>query len=127
MLYWHLTYKYGIWVDFNADIGPGFYIGHFGGIFISEEVKIGRNCNISQGIVIGKRNRGEKKGCPVLGDKVYVGAGAKIIGKIKIGNNVAIGVNSVVVDDIPDNSVVVGIPGKVISSKGSEDYVDNLI
>jgi len=64
---------------------------------------------------LGRVNRGNKKGFPVIGNNVYIGPGAKIIGNVHIGNNVAIGANCVVTHDIPDNGVVVGIPGKVIS------------
>lgn len=84
---------------------------------------IGKNCNISHGVTIGQTNRGENKGCPLLGNNIYIGPGAKIIGGIRIGNNVAIGANCVVTKDIPDNSVVVGIPGKVISKEGSKGYI----
>jgi serine O-acetyltransferase len=65
-------------------------------------------------------------GYPILGDNVYIGPGAKIIGGIKIGNNVAIGANCVVTKNIPDNSVVVGIPGRVISQDGVTGYIDNI-
>ena len=74
---------------------------------------------------MGQVNRGAKKGSPVIGDNVYVGAGAKVIGKVLIGNNVAIGANCVVIQDVPDQAVVVGIPGKVVSNNGSYDYVNN--
>ena len=104
-------------------IGAGFYIGHFGGIVVSPKAKIGNNCNLSQGVTIGRVNRGPKKGYPTIGNNVYVGPGAKIIGAIDLGNNVTIGANCVVTKDIPDDSVVVGIPGKVISSEGSDGYV----
>ena len=67
----------------------------------------------------------KKKGSPIIGDNVYIATGAKIIGAIKIGNNVAIGANCVVTKDIPDNAVVVGVPGKVISYEGSKGYVNN--
>jgi serine O-acetyltransferase len=85
---------------------------------------IGRNCNISPGVILGKGNRGKNRGYPTLGDNVYIGPGAKIVGGVKIGNNVAIGANCVVTKDIPDGSVVVGVPGRVISQKGSEGYVN---
>lgn len=91
---------------------------------INEAVSIGRNCNISQGVTLGQANRGKRKGAPIIGDNVYIGAGAKIIGKVKIGNNVAIGANCVVTKDIPDNAVVVGVPGKVISYEGSKYYIN---
>ncbi|MFC2064935.1 serine O-acetyltransferase [Chloroflexota bacterium] len=74
---------------------------------------------------MGKANRGEREGYPVIGDNVYIGPGAKIIGKVHVGNNVAIGANCVVTKDVPDNAVVAGVPGRVISMKGSEGYVEN--
>jgi serine O-acetyltransferase len=118
------THKYGISVPFQTEIGPGFYIGHFGGIVISAKSKIGKNCNVSQGVTLGRANRGRNKGYPTVGDNVYLGPGAKIVGAVKIGNNVAVGANCVVTKDIPDDAVVVGVPGEVISSRGSEDYVN---
>ena len=122
----HYKYKYGIDIPDSITIGSGFYIGHFNCIVVSPKVVIGKNCNISQGVTIGKANRGKKKGYPTIGDNVYIAPGAKIIGNIKIGNNVAIGANCVVIEDVPDNAVVVGVPGKVISYEGSQGYV-NLI
>lgn len=116
-------YKYGISIPFNTEIGFGFYIGHFGSIIVNPKVKIGKNCNISQNVTLGHKVRGENRGSPVIGDNVYIAPGVKIFGNINIGNNVAIGANCVVTKDIPDNGVVVGIPGKVISNEGSEGYV----
>lgn len=120
----NLTYKLGISIPYNTKIGSGFYIGHFGGIVVNERSIIGKNCNISHGVTLGQANRGKNKGCPILGDNVYIGPGAKIVGAVKIGNNVAIGANCVVTSDIPDNAVVVGNPGHVISYKGTIDYVN---
>jgi len=121
----HYTYKFGIGIQFMTEIGSGFYIGHFSGIFIYPDCKIGKNCTISQGVTIGAANRGKNKGFPMISDNVYIGPGAKIIGAVKVGNNVAIGANCVVTKNIPDNAVVVGVPGKVISHEGSEGYVTN--
>lgn len=121
-----LKYKLGISINPFTEIGSGFYIGHFGGIFIHGGSVIGKNCNISQDVTIGQKNRGQFKGYPVIGDNVYIGPGAKIIGGIRIGNNVAIGANCVVTKDIPDDSVVVGIPGRVISKAGSVGYVEKI-
>lgn len=121
----HYTYKFSIGIQFITDIGSGFYIGHFGGVFIYPNCRIGKNCNISQGVTIGNANRGKNKGCPIIGDNVYIGPGAKIIGAVNIGDHVAIGANCVVTKDVPDFGVVVGVPGKVISYDGSTGYVNN--
>lgn len=91
-------------------IGGGLYLGHPYNITINHGAKIGRNCNIHKGAVIGQANRGSRKGCPVLGDKVYVGINAAIVGKITIGDDVMIAPNSFVNIDIPSHSVVFGNP-----------------
>jgi serine O-acetyltransferase len=121
----HLEVKYGISISDRTEIGCGFYIGHFGGIVIHPEAVIGDNCNISQGVTIGQSNRGNRAGNPVIGNYVYIGPGAQIFGHIFVGDHAAIGANAVVTKDIPENSVVVGVPGRVISSNGSTDYVLN--
>ena len=121
----HLSFKLGISIPYNTRIDKGFYIGHFGGIVINSDTVIGINCNISQGVTLGQANRGKNKGTPIIGNNVYIGPGAKIVGAVKVGNNVAIGANCVVTKDIADNSVVVGIPGRVISDKGAVGYVHN--
>jgi serine O-acetyltransferase len=118
-------YRLGISIHPGTDIGPGFYIGHFGGIVVSARSQIGRNCNISQGVTIGKAHGGRRAGYPVIGDNVYIGPGAKIIGAVRIGNNVAIGANCVVTKDAPDNAIVVGIPGEVISLDGSTAQINH--
>lgn len=120
----HLTHKMGISIGAATSIGSGFYIGHFGGIVVNSRARIGDNCNISQGVTLGKANRGKNKGYPIIGDNVYIGPGAVVVGNIQVGNNVAIGANCVVTHDVPDHAVVVGIPGRVISLDGSEGYVN---
>lgn len=117
-------YRFGIDIPPTTNIGSGLYIGHFGGIIINGSCTIGKNLNISQGVTIGKSNRGKRKGVPIIGDNVYIGPGAKLIGGIKIGDNVAIGANCVVINDVPCDAVVVGIPGKIISYKGSVGYIN---
>ncbi len=119
----HYVYKYGISIPYVTNIGSGFVIGHFGGIFVSERTVIGKNCTITQGVTVGKANRGKNKGHPTIGDNVYIGAGAKVIGRVKVGDNVAIGANCVVTRDVPDNAVVAGVPCEIISYEGSKDYV----
>ncbi|MEN1925807.1 serine acetyltransferase [Luteimonas sp. MJ293] len=116
-------FRYGISISEHTRIGPGFYIGHFGGIIVHPDAVIGRNCNISQGVTIGQSNRGARVGVPVIGDNVYIAPGAKIVGGVRIGNNVAIGANAVVIADVPDNSVAVGVPAKVHAG-GSQGYVN---
>lgn len=120
-------HRFGISIPYNTEIGPGFYIGHFGGIVVSPDVKIGRNCNINHGVTIGSTYSGKNPGTPTIGDGVYCGPGSKVIGGIEIGNNVAIGANCVVTCSIPGESVVIGVPGKIISRKGSYDYVVNKV
>lgn len=123
----HYQFKYGISIPYNTDIGPGFYIGHFGGIVVSCEAKIGSNCNINHGVTIGATYGGKYPGNPVIMDKVFLGPGSKIIGAITIGNDVAVGANCVVTKPVPDSGVVVGIPGEVVSSDGSGNYVINTV
>ena len=118
-------YKLGISIPWRTVIGPGFFIGHFSGIVVGVNAVIGKNCNISQCVTIGRLNRGERKGSPVIGDDVYIGPGAVVVGKVVVGNRVAVGANCVVMADIPDGGVVVGVPGRVISSAGSAGYVGN--
>jgi len=97
----------------STDIGPGFYIGHPFGILVSPNSKIGKNFTITHYVTIGARGLGVK-GSPILGDNVFIGSGAKIIGPVKIGNNVRIGTNSVVLKDVPNNTLVVGVPAKIV-------------
>jgi serine O-acetyltransferase len=123
-MYRRYMFKFGISIPYQTPIGSGFYIGHFGGIVVSSGATIGANCNISQGVTIGQINRGAKKGTPHIGDNVYIGPGAKVLGHISIGNNVAIGANAVVINDVPDNAVVVGVPARLISHDGSADYIN---
>lgn len=122
--YNHYKFKFGINIPFITQIGKGFYIGHFGCIVVNQGTIIGNNVNISQGVTVGATNRGDKTGPPIIGNEVYIGPGAKIIGAIKVGNNVAIGANAVVTHDVPDNAVVGGVPARIISMKGTEGYVN---
>jgi serine O-acetyltransferase len=114
--YHRIRAKWGIEIPRSVEIGEGFYIGHFGGITISPAARIGRNAALSQGVTIGVSGQGAKRGAPTIGDDVYIGAGAKVIGKIHIGNNVKIGANAVVYKDVPDNAVVALDPGFIILS-----------
>ena len=123
----HLEYKYGISIPYNTDIGLGLYIGHFGGKVVSYEARIGRNCNINHRVTIGATYGGKFPGVPSIFDNVFLGPGSKIIGGITVGNNAAVGANCVVMEPVPDDGVVVGIQGEVISYKGSGNYVVNTV
>ena len=114
----------GIHIRPDIDIGPGFYIGHFGCIFLGGNTKIGKFFNISQECTIGYAGRGEKRGLPELGDYVHMAAGAKILGKIKVEDHAAIGANAVVTKDVPKNAVVAGVPARIISYNSSKDFIE---
>jgi serine O-acetyltransferase len=107
----------------EVEIGKGLFLPHAHGIVLHPEVKLGDYCTISQDVTIGLGGRGEKQGVPKIGSRVYIAPGAKIFGKIEIGNDVAIGANAVVTKDLPDKAVAVGIPAKVISYQGSGDFL----
>lgn len=113
----------GVVIPIQADIGKGLYIGHYGGIWIGP-IRMGSWCNISQDVTIGVGGTGENRGIPEVGSRVYFGPGAKVFGKIKIGNNVAIGANAVVSKSLPDNAVVLGNPGRIISYEGSTGLIE---
>lgn len=110
LIHLHYKYKFGIQIPFKCDIEGGFNISHFNCIVVHTKVKIGKRCYIMQGVTLGIA----KEKVPEIGDCVSLGAGSKVIGGVKIGNNVTIGANCVVTKDIPDNVVVVGIPGYIV-------------
>lgn len=119
------AYKYGFQIPYSTDIGEGFYIGHYGTIVIHGKAKIGRNCNVTHGVTIGQTNRGKLKGCPTIGNNVWIGTGSVIVGNIKIGSNVLIAPNSYVNIDIPDNSQVMGNPFKIVAKENPcEGYIN---
>ena len=110
----------GIEIHPGAEIGSEFFIDHGTGCVIGETSEIGNNVTLFSGVVLGGTDINPVKRHPTLGDNVVVGTGAKILGPVKIGDNVKIGANSVVVTNVPPNSVVVGVPGRVISRKGDK-------
>ncbi len=113
----------GISLPYTARIGHSFYIGHFGNIIINANAIIGDNCNISQGVTIGVSGRGENRGVPIIGNNVYMGANATVVGKINVGDGAVIGANSLVIKDVPPNTTVLGVPAVVISNNDSTDYI----
>lgn len=118
-----LSLLLGVYMDPSTEIGPGLFIGHACGIIVNRRCRIGHNCSISAHVTLGRKSREPREGCPSLGDRVYVGPGAVIIGQIHIGNDAAVGANAVVTKDVPAMAVVAGIPAQVISDRGSEGYV----
>ncbi len=104
----------------GAKIGKEFFIDHGIGVVIGETAEIGDNVTLYQGVTLGGTSLKREKRHPTIGKNVVVGAGAKLLGPITIGDNVRIGANSVVTQDVPDNSVVVGVPGRVISREGEK-------
>ena len=121
-----MAIRFGISLPPQTELGPGFYIGHYGGIVVHPEVKFGRNCNLSQGVTVGLASRGDRFGCPIVGDRVYIGPGAKIFGAIEIGDDAAIGANAVVTRSVGAFSVAVGVPARVVSNRGSSGYIANI-
>lgn len=102
----------GIEVPCEVVVGRNFVIDHFGGIVISGYARFGDDCRIRNGVVVGLKNVSEPI-APIIGNNVDIGAGAKVLGNIRIGNNVVIGCNAVVLIDVPDDALAVGVPATV--------------
>jgi len=105
----------GIEIHPGAKIGEGLFIDHGMGVVIGETAEIGDDCHILQGVTLGGTSMHRTKRHPTLGDGVVVGAGAKLIGAVEIGDHARIGAGSVVVTNVPENATVVGVPGHVVS------------
>lgn len=128
MAFYHLWWKTveittGISISPDCKIGPGLYIGHFGGIILHTDVVIGRDCNLSQGVTIGLGRREGVWGAPTLGDRVYIAPGAKVIGPIHLASGTVVGANAVVTHGTNPDEVVAGVPARVVSTKGSGDFI----
>lgn len=106
--------KTGIEIHPGAEIGKGLFIDHGNGVIIGETTIIGDNCTLYQGVTLGGTGKEQGKRHPTLGNNVMVSAGAKIIGSFKIGDNSKVGAGSVVLEAVPPNSTVVGVPGRVV-------------
>ena len=122
-----LRQKYGLELD-SFRIGRGLYLGHPYNISVSEYAEIGDNCNLNKGVTLGAENRGERAGAPILGNRVWVGTNAVLVGKITIGDNVLIAPNAYVNMDVPSDSIVLGNPAKIISNRpdATEGYINNV-
>lgn len=106
--------KTGIEIHPGAEIGKGLFIDHGNGVIIGETTIIGDNCTLYQGVTLGGTGKEQGKRHPTLGNNVMVSAGAKVLGSFKIGDNSKIGAGSVVLEEVPPNSTVVGVPGRVV-------------
>lgn len=127
-LRYRVEHKYGVNFGLKrlAKIGHGLYLGHPFCIDVNSEALIGNNCNIGKCVTIGKENRGKRQGAPKVGDFVWIGAGAVIVGKVTIGNDVLIAPNAYVNFDVPPCSIVFGNPGKIVPRKNAvEGYINN--
>ncbi|MEP7022219.1 MAG: serine acetyltransferase [Actinomycetota bacterium] len=120
-----MTALTGIQIDVQAHIGPGLKIPH-GGKIVVGPVRIGRNCDLFQGVTLGGGmsmttvdDRDSSPGPPTLGNRVWVGPGAVIAGDVTVGDDVAVGANSLLVRNVPSRAVVVGVPARVVSRRGS--------
>ena len=120
--------KKGIEIDSNVKIGPGLFIAHSYNITVNDSVIIGSNCNIHKGVLIGQENRGKRKGTPVIGNSVWIGINACIVGAVTIGDDVLIAPNAYVNCDVPSHSVVIGNPCKIIyRENATEGYINNRV
>ncbi len=122
-----ITSRFNVEIPHSSNLGKGLYFGHFMNIVINQNVVIGENCNIMQGVTIGHESRGNRKGSPKIGDRVLFGPNSVIVGNIKIGSDVLIAPLSFVNFDVPDFSVVMGNPGKIVSNKGSIGYINKIL
>lgn len=106
----------GVELPCEVRVGKNFRIDHFGDVIISGYARFGDNCIVRNGVTVGLKNI-EETVAPTLGNSVNIGAGAKLLGPIIIGDNVDIGANAVVITSVPDNSIAVGIPARIIAKK----------
>ena len=124
----NLSQKTNIQIPYTTKIGEGFYIGHCGRVIINPDAVLGKNINIATGVTIGQENRGKRKGCPTIGDNVWIGTNSVIVGKITIGTDVLIAPLSYVNFDVPDHSVVIGNPAKIIyRENATEGYINKTV
>lgn len=128
LLFWfaRLGLKYGIRIPLSCTVGPGFLIEHWGGIWVNPSCKMGSNVNISHGVTLGLAGNGENRGVPTIGDQVFLGPGCMILGKITVGNGAMVTANSVALQDVPENGVVMGNPGRLFSHQGSNGTLKNI-
>lgn len=114
----------GIDLPCEATVGRRFRIDHFGGVIISGDAVLGDDVTVRNGVTIGLKRR-DDPGSPVIGNRVDIGAGAKVLGRIRIGDDVMIGANAVVITDVPSNSIAVGVPARILPRRAAGPPVPN--
>lgn len=120
--------KHGIEMSDEVSCGAGLFIGHPYNITINNRAVLGQNVNIHKGVLIGRENRGKREGAPIIGDNVWIGINAAIVGNVKVGSDVLIAPNSFINCNIPDHSVVFGNPCIVVHrDMATEQYINNRI
>lgn len=102
-----------MYIDPQARIGEGLYIGHVGGVHIDPDAVIGKRCDIAHQVTIGT-SAGGRPGAPTIGDDVYIGTGAKVVGRIAVGDNARIAANSLVMTNVPENATAIGVPARTM-------------
>lgn len=124
----HISHRTHIQIPARTQIGEGLYIGHLGRVIIHPEAILGKNINIATGVTIGMENRGKRKGTPIISDNCWIGTNAVIVGNVKIGSDVLIAPLTYVNFDVPDHSIVIGNPGKIIfKENATADYICNRV
>jgi len=123
-----LSERTGLQIPTQTTIGEGLYIGHHGRIIMNPDVTIGNNVNLATGITIGQCNRGAKKGVPTIGNRVWIGTNAVIVGKITIGDDVLIAPGAYVNQDVPSHSIVIGNPAVIHPAEhATKDYINKTV
>ena len=117
----------GVEIHPGAVLGPGLFIDHATGVVIGETAEVGEDVTLYHGVTLGGSGRDTGKRHPTIGDRVIIGAGAKVLGAIKIGDDSRIGANAVVVKEVPSSAVVIGVPGQVISRHGRSSPDDSMM
>jgi serine O-acetyltransferase len=121
----------GVEIHPGAILGPGLFIDHATGVVIGETAEVGEDVTLFHGVTLGGTGRETGKRHPTVGDRVVIGAGAKILGAVKIGDDSRIGANSVVVKEVPASAVVVGVPGQIVSrstrATGDDSMLPDLV
>ena len=128
LLYRRKNIKYGCDIPAQTIIGKGLKLEHQNGIVLNPGVIIGEYCTLLNGVLCGNEKRGNRMGTPTIGNKVYIGTNAIIVGNISVGNDVLIAPGAYVNFDVPDHSIVIGNPGKIILKyNATESYIEEIM